>query len=257
MKAAELIGVSPQLRRYLTKIENVLEGGLKWVVTPVVTTNAPTAAIWTRNVDIALKDDDNVVCDWFTASIESALSIADTSSAGTASIASTTLALVKGKATIVVSGDAEAWLGGISQVESITCTGAPSGNGDITLTITAAGMTGSPHDVVIPLLAATHTTVTLVADAIVEVLNADSTFAAFFVASNVAGAVAMTAITPAANDATMTFAFTDTDTTGATFGATANTTAGVAKETDTLTVAEASIAGSTVASKTSVETFEA
>jgi hypothetical protein len=65
----------------------------------------------------------------------------------------------------------------------------------------------------------------------------------------------MTAKTPAANDATMAFGFADTDSTGVTFGSSTNTTAGVAKETDTLTVAQYSLLGHTIAAKTSVETF--
>ena len=54
----------------------------------------------------------------------------------------------------------------------------------------------------------------------------------------------------------MAVVFADTDTTSVVFGESADTTAGVAKETDTLTVAEATILGYTVSAATSVETFE-
>jgi hypothetical protein len=47
---------------------------------------------------------------WLNQSYTTTLSIADTSTAGTASIVSTTLTLVNGQADIVVSGDAADWL---------------------------------------------------------------------------------------------------------------------------------------------------
>ena len=249
--------IQPAVRDELKIRDKALAGDIVFSVSPSTVSTTPLATAWTRTVNVNLESAAGDVHEWFNKAITTGVSIADTSSAGTATIPSTTLTFANGKASVVVSGDAQAWLGGTAQVETITCTGAPSSDGDITLEITAAGMTGSPHDVVVPLVALTHTSVTLVADKVVETLNADATFAAFFTASNVAGAVAMTAITPAANDATMAFAFTDTDTTSTTFGASANTTAGVAKETDTLTIAQAAILGYTIASKTSIETFTA
>lgn len=250
-------GIQPAVRDEFASRDEAMSGDMLFVATPSTVSTSPTAAAWTRSVLVELQNAAGDVHGWFDKAIAAGVSIADTSSAGTASIPSTTLTFENGKATVVVSGDAQAWLGGTAQVESITCTGAPSSDGDITLPITAAGMTGSPHDVVIPLVALTHTTVTLVADAIVEALTADATVAAFFTAANVAGAISITAITPAANDSTMGIAFTDTDSTGTTFGSSTDTTAGVAKETDTLTVAQATILGYTIAAKTSVETFEA
>jgi len=256
-KASELLGIAPALREYLTGLENALSGGLKWVLTPSTVSTSPTSAIWTRNVLVQLQDDEDVVCDWYTGDITSGNSIADTSSAGAASIVSTTLSLVDGEATVVVSGDAQAWLGGTAQVRTITCTaGESTGAGDITMTVTAAGMSNSPKDVVVA-IGAEDDTVTEVGDLVRAALALDADVGAFFTVSGAAGAVILTAITPAADDATLDNTFVDTDTTGVTFGASVDTTPGVAKETDTFTVAQASIAGSTVAAKTSVETFEA
>jgi hypothetical protein len=256
-KAAELLGIQPELRAYLTHMENVASGGLKWVLTPSTVSTTPLATAWTRSVLVQLQDDEDVVCDWYTADIATGNSIADTSSAGTASIVSTTLSIVEGEATVVVSGDAQAWLGGTSQVETITCTaGESTGAGDITMTVTAAGMTNSPKAVVVP-IGAEDDTVGEVGALLRTALGDDEDVSAFFTVSGAAGAAILTAITPAANDATLAFGFVDTDTTGVTFGASTDTTAGVAKETDTFTVVQASIAGSTVAAKTSVETFEA
>ena len=47
---------------------------------------------------------------WFNDAIATGNSIADDSTAGTATIASTTLTIVDGKATVVVTGDVAAWL---------------------------------------------------------------------------------------------------------------------------------------------------
>lgn len=244
-----------RLSDLINLMNDALCGDLVFVVTPSTLASDATAAAWTRTVTIELQNAAGDVQKWFNKAITTGVSIADTSSAGVASIPSTTLTFVEGVATVVVSGTAAAWLGGTAQVMSMTVTGAPSSDGTVTFTITAAGMDNSPVDVEVELVALTHTTVTLTAAAIVEALNADEDVSSFFVASNVAGKVLLTAITPAANDATMAIAFADTDTTSTTCGAQADDTAGVAKETDTLTVAQASIAGATVAAKTSVETF--
>ena len=120
---------------------------------------------------------------------------------------------------------------GILQQESITCTGAPSSDGNITLTLTAAGMGSSPKAVVVPLVALTHTTVTLVGDAIRAAMNADADVSAFFDVSGTAGTLTITSKVAIADDATMAFVFADTDTTGTTFGASTDTTAGEAAST--------------------------
>jgi hypothetical protein len=137
-----------------------------------------------------------------------------------------------------------------------TTAGVAPAAGDITMTVTAAGMTNSPKAVVIA-IGATDYTASEVGALTRTALGLDADVSAFFTVSGTGADVILTAITPAANDATLAFGFADTDTTGVTFGASGNTTAGVAKETDTLTVAEATILGYTIAAKTSVETFEA
>lgn len=251
-------GIKPQLRDYLFELEKLISGaeGLKWVLTPATVTTAPTAAAWTRTVNIELQDKDGNVQEWFSASITTGVSIADTSSAGVASIPSTTLVIENGRGSVVVSGTEAAWLGGTAQVETITCTaGESTGAGTITMTITAAGMPNSPKAVEVEI--AESDGVNDVALKVRTALAADEDVAAFFTISGADAAVVMTAKTPAANDATMAFGYADTDSTGVTFGASTNTTAGVAKETDTLTVAQATILGHTVAAKTSVETFSA
>jgi len=371
-KITEKIGIQPEVRREIELRDDAMAGDMLFVVNPSTVSTAPTAEAFTRNVNVQLQTAAGAVHTWFDKAITTGVSIADTSSAGTASIPSTTLTFSEGEATVVVSGDAQAWLGGtsqvetitatkgtgVSQVESITCTAGestgagnitmtitangmsnspkavvvavaendavgdvglalrtalaadsdvssfftvsgatdtailtaitPAGNdatlefgfadtdttgvtfgastnttagvapaaGDITMTITAAGVAGSPKAVTVA-IGATDYTAASVAALTRTALGLDSAVSAFYTVGGTGADVTLTAITPAANDATLAFGFVDTDTTGVTFGSSTNTTAGVAKETDTLTVAQATILGYTIAAKTSVETFEA
>ena len=73
---------------------------------------------------------------WLTDDFATTLSIADTSVSGTASITSTTLSIVDGKATIAISGDEQDWL----DSETVTLSIAA---------ITVAGVTVSTADFVI------------------------------------------------------------------------------------------------------------
>lgn len=235
--------------------DSAMSGDIVWVVSPSVLETEPTSDAWTRTVEISLKDSDGNLHDWFTSDLTSGISIADTSSAGEATIEGTTLSIEAGKAIVVVSGDAKAWLGGTAQVEGITCTTAVTTAGTITLTVTAADMDNSPVTVDVPVTTDMNT-VTLVADAAVIALNNDLDVGGFFTASNEAGVVSLTAKTPSADDNTVDVTFADdSEATSVVFGSSTQTTAGIAKETDTLTVAQATILGYTVSAVTSVETF--
>lgn len=253
----KIIGIQPAVRKQFELRDKALAGDMVWVVTPVTVSTTPLATSWTRTARVELQTAAGELHGWFSKTIATGNSIANTSSAGTATIPSTTLTIKDGSANVVISGDAQAWLGGTAQVETITCTaGESGGTGDVTMTITAAGMTNSPKAVVA--LVEEGYDVTAVANSVLVALAADVDVSAFF---NVSGAdtdsVILTAKTAAANDATLAFGYVDTDSTGATFGSSTNTTPGVAKETDTYTVAEATIMGYTISAKTSVETFSA
>lgn len=87
-----------------------LSGDIAWTVAPATTTKAATSAAWTRDVVVRLTDSAGNVHRWFNKAISSGVSVADTSTAGTASVASTTLTIVNGEATVTVSGAAAAWL---------------------------------------------------------------------------------------------------------------------------------------------------
>ena len=89
---------------------SALNGDMVFSITPATVDRAATASAWTRDVEIVVQDSQGVVMAWLTQDFTNTLSIADTSTAGTASIASTTLSLVNGKATVTVSGDAASWV---------------------------------------------------------------------------------------------------------------------------------------------------
>lgn len=115
--------------------------GLKMLIAPATATPLPTSEAWQRTVTIQLADANDVVQTWFNASFATTLSIADTSVAGTASIASTTADFVNGTCTVVVSGDAAAWLATETDtltVASITVAGETVTGGTSVETFTAA-----------------------------------------------------------------------------------------------------------------------
>ena len=101
-------GLSPN--QQIDQMARAMSGNLAITISPETVAPVPTAAAWTRDVVISVVDSAGDVQEWINGAYTSILSIADTSTAGTASIASTTLTLVNGKATVTVSGDAEAWL---------------------------------------------------------------------------------------------------------------------------------------------------
>jgi len=109
---------------------------------------------------------------------------------------------------------------GSMQTETITVTGAPTADGNITITITSANLTGSPLDTVVAILDAD--TVDDVATKVVAALNAVEAITDIFKVNSASAVITLTAKTTETADATLAFAFDDTDTTGATFGASTN-----------------------------------
>lgn len=85
-------------------------GDMQIEIVPTTKTRAATSAAWTRTVKLRLKNTAGQTHDWFNKSVSTAVSIADTSTAGTATIPSTTLVWVNGEASVVVSGSANAWV---------------------------------------------------------------------------------------------------------------------------------------------------
>ncbi len=111
------VGIQPDVKEQFESIAGMLdqiaaamEGDIALDISPATVAPAPTSAAWTRNVVLTLQTAAGVTHEWMNKAFTTTLSIADTSTAGLATIVSTTLTFVKGVATIVVSGDAQDWL---------------------------------------------------------------------------------------------------------------------------------------------------
>lgn len=114
---------------------------------------------------------------------------------------------------------------GISQAESIEVTNECTLDGEITVTVTGAPLTGASEACVVPLSTESHDTVAKVASAVCDVLNNNADVGAHYVASHLAGVITLVAKVVAVNDATLDIAFTP-GTTGVTVGASTAVAAG-------------------------------
>lgn len=85
-------------------------GDITMEISPATIDKAATADAWKRSVNIELKDSNGNLHGWLSSTFAGVVSIADTSIAGTASIASADLVVDKGRATVEVDGDAADWL---------------------------------------------------------------------------------------------------------------------------------------------------
>lgn len=103
-------GIQPAVKDELILRDKAFAGDIVFVVDPATVAPVPTSSAWTRTVTVTLETAAGEVHTWFNKAITSGVSIADTSTAGTASIPSTTLTFTEGRATVVVSGDEADWL---------------------------------------------------------------------------------------------------------------------------------------------------
>ena len=103
----DLLGVQPEVKEYIQVQAKLNAGDTAVVVKTPVVTPEPTAAIWSYLVNFELQTAAGEILP-FTGNIAS--SIADDSSAGTAATSDETPAVVMGKGSVTISGDAAAWL---------------------------------------------------------------------------------------------------------------------------------------------------
>jgi hypothetical protein len=94
------------------EVAAAMSGDMLFVVSPATVNTPARSSAWTRTVTISLEDAAGNIQTWFNKAIAAGVSIGDDSGAGTASITSTTLTFVNGVATVVISGDAQAWQAG-------------------------------------------------------------------------------------------------------------------------------------------------
>ena len=112
--------------------------------------------------------------------------------------------------------------GGTLQVETATIVGTITGNGNASVTVTAAGMTGSTIALSVAVL--NGDTPTVSAGKIRTALNANVNIAAFFTVGGTGAAITLTTKVAAANDTTMNLAYTNGTCTGLTPNATSTDT---------------------------------
>ena len=123
-----------------------------------------------------------------------------------------------------------------AQVETAVAVGTITLTGNATVTVTAAGMTGSPKSISVAVLE--NDTAAQWADKVRTALGLDADVTALFSVSGADENIILTRLAPAANDATLNIALANDTCTGITDDATSNdTTAGV--PTDTVSVGRA------------------
>jgi len=241
-------------------LEKALSGDIIIKCFPETITRAATAEAFSRDVEVRLETSGGEVHGWYNGTLPVAAT--DASSAGTASIAdsATEVTLVNGIGTIAVEGDTAAWLGGVAQVETATVVGTIATAGNATVTVTSAGMAGSPKAITVAV--AVDDNASAIATKIRAALTADTAVSGKFTVGGTEATVVLTAKTKTANDTTLNIAIADDTGEGACVGITAaatsaNTTAGVAPETNTLTVSKNTSVPilTSVAAATSVETI--
>ena len=110
MSLIQGVAIQPQLRDEISLRDKAMVGDIVFVITPATVASVPTSTAWTRDVVIEVQDASGDAHTWLNQDYVTSLTVADTSTAGTATITSTTLSIVEGRAVVVVSGDAAAWL---------------------------------------------------------------------------------------------------------------------------------------------------
>lgn len=104
------LGLKPKLRNELELRDKAMSGDMVLSISPATVAPVPRATAFTRKVVLELRTASGDVHTWCNKAFTTTLSVSDTSQAGTATIASTTLTLVNGRAEITVTGSAHAWL---------------------------------------------------------------------------------------------------------------------------------------------------
>ena len=133
---------------------------------------------------------------------------------------------INGKSAYVTASVGELKDSTTAQVETATVAGDVTVGGDITVTVTAAGLAGSPKDYSVAVL--DTDTNTQIATKIKNVLLADSALTALYTPSSNGADIILTKVDPAANDETLNIALTNDTTTGLTPVVTStNTTFGI------------------------------
>ena len=114
---------------------------------------------------------------------------------------------------------------GVVQVESIEVLTGCTLDGEMTVTVTGAPLSGGNEACKVPVSTESHGTAAQVASTVVDVFNNNADISANYTASHIGPVIYLTAKIVAANDPTLLIAFTP-GSTGVTVGASTNVTAG-------------------------------
>lgn len=252
---------------YMIAMEKAMAGDLVLVLSPATLANsaaAVNAAVggaaekFVRTVLVELQAADGTVHEWYTGELAAAVT-ETTAGNGTSAIAdsATKVSLENGQGTIDIEYTG-AWSGGTKQVETATCAGTITTAGNAKVTVTAAGMTGSPKAISFPV--ELNDDAAAIAAACRAALTADADVTGMFDVSGEGADVVLTRKLAVVNDDTLNIAIADGAGDGASDGVTeaaesTATTGGVAADTQTLTITGGTILGYTVTNKTSKDTL--
>ena len=109
MNANDLIGVSLELRKFLSQQQGAMAGDLVFAASPATVGATATTGGFTRTVTVSLLNAAGEVQSWFNKAFTAGVAVSDTSTLATATIPSTTLTFVNGKASVVVTGSVNTW----------------------------------------------------------------------------------------------------------------------------------------------------
>jgi len=144
-----------------------MTGSPKTFNVPVL--NGDTAAQWADKVRIALAADSAVTALFTVGGTSTSIVLTRTNPAGVADDATLNISLANGTSTGITtaatSANTTAGVAGTQQVETLTVTGAPTTDGNILITVTAVGLTGTPVVVQVPVNGSQYTDI-LITDAV-------------------------------------------------------------------------------------------
>ena len=114
---SDMPGIQPELRAYLTDIEGALNGNVVMIITPETVGSATT--VTERTVSVEIQNAAGDVLEWVNTAIASIVSKTDvTDGDGSSTINSTTLTLVNGVGSVVVTY-ADTWAADDTQTVTI------------------------------------------------------------------------------------------------------------------------------------------
>jgi hypothetical protein len=104
------VGIHPNVANELNVRDKAMSGDIVMVISPPTCGQAARSTAWSRTVTVSFKTAAGELHDWLTQTFATKVSASDTSTAGTATVGSTSLTVVNGVATVTVSGGAVNWL---------------------------------------------------------------------------------------------------------------------------------------------------